>query len=151
MPQLSNRFATTEKSIKQSFSLGRVHETIRQAHRDQAVSLDVLKELIKHPDPEVQLEVFNALKKSNHNISRYIIESRLSKRQNYPRTAQETRLLALGVTSCEVVGLFLEHFWTNFVPVFHCLQGRFAADGGLWKLVVVKPDIAVQCRFQLFA
>jgi hypothetical protein len=51
--------------------------------------------LIKHPDPEVQLEVFNALKKSNHNISRYIIESRLSKRRNYPRTAQETRLLAL--------------------------------------------------------
>jgi hypothetical protein len=95
MPQLSNRFATTEKSIKQSFSLGRVHETIRQAHRDQVVSLDVLKELIKHPDPEVQLEVFNALKKSNHNISRYIIESRLSKRRNYPRTAQETRLLAL--------------------------------------------------------
>ena len=79
MPQLANRFATTEKSIKQSFSLGRLHETTRQVHRDQVVSLNVIKELIKQPDPEIQLEVFNALKKNNYNISRYIIESRLGK------------------------------------------------------------------------
>ena len=65
MPQLANRFATTEKSIKQSFSLGRLHETITQANRDQVVSLNVLKELIKHPDPEIQLEGFNTLRKSN--------------------------------------------------------------------------------------
>ena len=38
------------------------------------------------------------------------------------------RGLGLGITSREVVGLFLEQFWTNFAPVFHCLQGRFTAD-----------------------
>ena len=65
MPQLANRFATTQKSIQQSFSLGRLHETITQAHRDQVVSLNILEELIKHPEPEIQLEGFNTLRKSN--------------------------------------------------------------------------------------
>ena len=35
--------------------------------------------------------------------------------------------LCLGVTSREVVRLFLEQLRFDFVPVFHGLQGRFAA------------------------
>ena len=33
----------------------------------------------------------------------------------------------LGVTSRELVRIFLEQLWFEFVPVFHGLQGRFAA------------------------
>jgi hypothetical protein len=35
----------------------------------------------------------------------------------------------LTVTSRPVVWLFFEQFWFEFVPVFHGLQGRFAAQG----------------------
>jgi hypothetical protein len=35
--------------------------------------------------------------------------------------------LSLAVTSREVVRLFLEQFRFDFVPLFHGLQGRFAA------------------------
>jgi hypothetical protein len=35
----------------------------------------------------------------------------------------------LDVTSRPVVWLFFEQFWFEFVPVFHGLQGRFAAQG----------------------
>jgi hypothetical protein len=35
----------------------------------------------------------------------------------------------LPVTSRPVVWLFFEQFWFEFVPVFHGLQGRFAAQG----------------------
>ena len=31
------------------------------------------------------------------------------------------------VTSRTVVWVFVEQFWFEFVPVFHCLQGRLAA------------------------
>jgi len=37
------------------------------------------------------------------------------------------------------------------VPLFHGLQGRFFASGGLCKRVIVKPYIAVQRRPQIFA
>ena len=37
--------------------------------------------------------------------------------------------LAESVTSRTVVWLFVEQFWFEFVPVFHCLQGRLAAQG----------------------
>ena len=33
------------------------------------------------------------------------------------------------VTSRTVVWVFVEQFWFEFVPVFHCLQGRLAAQG----------------------
>ena len=33
------------------------------------------------------------------------------------------------VTSRKVVWVFVEQFWFEFVPVFHCLQGRLAAQG----------------------
>jgi len=36
---------------------------------------------------------------------------------------------SLIVTSRQVVWLLLEQFRLEFVPVFHCLQGRFAAQG----------------------
>ena len=57
----------------------------------------------------------------------------------------------LPVTSRQVVWLFLEQFWLEFVPVLHPLQGRLAHQSRLRELLVVKPDIAVQRCFQLFA
>ena len=56
----------------------------------------------------------------------------------------------LCVTSPTVVRLFLEQLWFKFVPVFHRLQGRLAAQGGLRQLLVIKPDVAVQRGLQLF-
>jgi len=56
----------------------------------------------------------------------------------------------LPVTSPTVVRLFLEQLWFKFVPVFHRLQGRLAAQGGLRQLLVIKPDVAVQRGLQLF-
>ena len=38
----------------------------------------------------------------------------------------------LSVTSRELVRIFLEQLWFEFVPVFHGLQGRFAAQDWLW-------------------
>ena len=35
----------------------------------------------------------------------------------------------VGVTSRQVVWLFLEQLWLEFVPVLHRLQGRLAAQG----------------------
>ena len=37
--------------------------------------------------------------------------------------------LSLYVTSRQVVRLFFEQLWFEFVPVFHGLQGRLAAQG----------------------
>jgi hypothetical protein len=37
--------------------------------------------------------------------------------------------MLLTVTSRTVVRLFLEQLWFKFVPVFHRLQGRLAAQG----------------------
>jgi len=34
----------------------------------------------------------------------------------------------VGITSRKVIWLFLEQLWSEFVPVFHRLQGRFAAQ-----------------------
>jgi hypothetical protein len=48
-----------------------------------------------------------------------------------PKTLRPTQVLeflGLGVTSPKVVWLFLEQIWSEFVPVFHGLQGRFAAQ-----------------------
>ena len=59
-------------------------------------------------------------------------------------------LMQLGVTSRTVVRLLLEQLWFKFVPVFHRLQGRLAAQGGLRQLLVVEPDVAVQRGLQLF-
>ncbi|MFT5870931.1 MAG: hypothetical protein ACI8TF_003062 [Paracoccaceae bacterium] len=56
----------------------------------------------------------------------------------------------LPVTSRTVVRLFLEPLWFEIVPVFHGLQGRLAAQGGLRQLLVVEPDVAVQRGLQLF-
>jgi hypothetical protein len=56
----------------------------------------------------------------------------------------------LAVTSRTVVRLFLEQLWFEFVPVFHRLQGCFAAQDGLRKLLVVEPDVAMQSRLQFF-
>jgi hypothetical protein len=36
---------------------------------------------------------------------------------------------SLTVTSRQVVRLFFEQLWFEFVPVFHGLQGRLAAQG----------------------
>ena len=78
IPEIAHRFATTETSIKQFLSLGRVHATIRQAHRDQDISLDALKAFAKHPDPDVQLDVYNGLKENKFSLAPHIIKSRLS-------------------------------------------------------------------------
>jgi transcriptional regulator with XRE-family HTH domain len=43
--------------------------------------------------------------------------------------ALEVDPIELIVTSRPVVWLFFEQFWFEFVPVFHGLQGRFAAQG----------------------
>ena len=45
----------------------------------------------------------------------------------FKNTAQMFSMMALAVTSREVVRLFLEQLRFDFVPVFHYLQGRFAA------------------------
>ena len=43
---------------------------------------------------------------------------------------EPARVLAeLCVTSRTVVWVFVEQFWFEFVAVFHCLQGRLAAQG----------------------
>jgi hypothetical protein len=59
--------------------------------------------------------------------------------------------LYLSVPSRTVVRLFLEPLWFEFVPIFHRLQGRLAAQGGLRQLLVVEPDVAVQRGLQFFA
>lgn len=51
--------------------------------------------------------------------------------------------VVLPVTSRKVVWLFSEQLRLEFVPVFHRLQGRLAAEGRLWKLLVVEPDSAL--------
>lgn len=50
----------------------------------------------------------------------------------------------------KVVKIFLEQPQFEFVPVFHGLQGRFAAEGCLRLLLVVEADIVVPRGFQLF-
>ena len=55
-------------------------------------------------------------------------------------------VLYIGVTSRQVVRLFLKQLWFEFVPVLHGLQGRLAAQGRLRELLIVEPDVAVQRR-----
>ena len=49
----------------------------------------------------------------------------------YVKTKHRALLIAYGiyVTSRKVIGLFLEQFRLQFVPVLHRLQGRLAAQG----------------------
>ena len=54
-------FAITERTVKEALRLGNIHEGIRQAHRDGALSLEALKAFDAHPDPAVQMEAFEAL------------------------------------------------------------------------------------------
>ena len=60
------------------------------------------------------------------------------------RSEPEDQPKDLGVTSRKVVWLFLEQVRLEFVPVFHRLQGRLAAQCCLRQLLVVEPDVAVQ-------
>jgi hypothetical protein len=46
-----------------------------------------------------------------------------------PQLEQGSVIQRLGVTSRQVVWLFLEQLWFEFVPVLHGLQGRLAAEG----------------------
>ena len=57
----------------------------------------------------------------------------------------------LVVTSRQVIGLFSEQLWLQFVPVLHRLQGRLAAQGGLRQLLIVEQHVAVQRGFQFLA
>ena len=41
---------------------------------------------------------------------------------------EEADFTNITVTSRELVRIFLEQLWFEFVPVFHGLQGRFAAQ-----------------------
>ena len=47
--------------------------------------------------------------------------------------------------------VFLKQLWFQFVPVFHGLQGRLAAQSRLRQLLVVEPDVTMQRGFQFFA
>ena len=70
---------------------------------------------------------------------------------DYLSTAHPLPRMSLAVTSREVIWLFLEQLWLEVVPVLHRLQGGFAAQGRLGKLLVVEPDVSVQRRLQFFA
>ena len=56
----------------------------------------------------------------------------------------------LGVTSREVVGVFLKQFWFKFVPVFHGLQGGSALKNRLRELLIIKQYITVHRRIKVF-
>ena len=52
--------------VQEALRLGNIHPDIRAAHREGDLSLEALKAFDAHPDPEVQLAAFTALKE-NHN------------------------------------------------------------------------------------
>jgi len=56
-------------------------------------------------------------------------ELKKSLAQTLARGKSRVNTDCLGVTSRQVVRLFFEQLWFEFVPVFHGLQGRLAAQG----------------------
>ena len=77
--------------------------------------------LPQHPKVRVQVcdDTFWKKRKRNH-----------PDKHQLRRTAHATfTQVGICVTSRTVVWVFVEQFWFEFVPVFHCLQGRLAAQG----------------------
>ncbi|WP_395826438.1 ParB/RepB/Spo0J family partition protein [Elstera sp.] len=72
---IARAFALTERYVRERLSYGRVHPTIRAAFRSGG-SLDALKAYAAHPDPAVQLQVFESLT-DNERTHPYSIRNRL--------------------------------------------------------------------------
>ena len=52
--------------------------------------------------------------------------------------------ICVGVTSREVVGVFLKQLWLKFVPVFHGLQGGSALKNRLRELLIIEQYISMK-------
>jgi len=65
------------------------------------------------------------------------LRKRLDLARDAERAVDGVPGLIVAVTSRKVIGLLLEQFWLHFVPVLHRLQGRLAAQGRLWRVLVV--------------
>ena len=77
--EIANRFGITERAVKEALRLGNIHPDIRDAHRKGKITLDVLRGFDRHPDPKVQLEVFNSLNLDGY-IGAHQVRSALSDR-----------------------------------------------------------------------
>lgn len=68
------------------------------------------------------IDVFTNLSSIRHLEGSTINRERSSNQHGWQRSS-------LGVTSRQVVWLFPEQLWFEFVPILHRLQGRLAAQG----------------------
>ena len=77
---IARAFTITERTVKEAMRLGNIHPEIRAAHKDGSLSLDALKAFDRHPDPEVQLETYHALKQENPNVMSWRVREAFTNR-----------------------------------------------------------------------
>jgi len=78
--QIAVTFGATVSHVKTRLRYGLVHPTIRDAARAKDITLDAMKAFADHPSQEVQLEVYEAIKRDGDYVQAYTIRQALKTR-----------------------------------------------------------------------
>ena len=75
---IAQMFGLSERSVRETLRIGLVHMDIRAALRAGDISLETLKAFAGHPDPAVQIEVFQALSGADPRLEAWQVKRALS-------------------------------------------------------------------------
>ncbi|MEO1420238.1 MAG: hypothetical protein AAFU66_04690, partial [Pseudomonadota bacterium] len=76
---IAAKFGWTERGVRERLKYATIHPNIREAARQDIISLDTMKAFAAHPSMAVQLEVYEALA-AEHELSSWKVRSSLKAR-----------------------------------------------------------------------
>ena len=136
LADIARVFGLPERTVRETLRIGLVHGDIRAAHRAGEIALETVKAFAGHPDPAVQLEVFEALSGEGQRVEAWTV-----------RRALESR----GVRQGDALGAFVREAYRaagGAVAPDLIEEDSLLTDPGLVQKILVQhlDDLAEEAR-----